>query len=363
MKILFIDLLSPIGHKNYDYGILKYLSELCKVDILVRNNFLELEKNKIYVNDINYIPDEFIPEILKEKYKNINFYKIKFRIMQCKCMKWIKKKFDIEAYDLIFFSSVDIISFAISTQNIKTRCVFVDHSISDIDYSYMKIFFWRHINKKIDVVVMEPYIKNYIRDIIKVHNKIWTVPHPLPSINVNNYNTVIKPQNKKVIFAPGLSNDEAFIDFIINNQEKIPRQYKIIIRSEIRSISLENIEVYNKRISDEEYYGTMTNSSYVLLPYDEKYNYKTSGVFFESSSFNKPMLINNNNTLKNYNDIYPELIKLFDGFDDFLVLLEKIKKDEFSPNLDMFDKVLFDYSDEVIKKHLLKMIEGSSSIR
>lgn len=39
MKILFIDLMSPMGHKNYNYGILRALTDLCQVDVLVRKDF------------------------------------------------------------------------------------------------------------------------------------------------------------------------------------------------------------------------------------------------------------------------------------------------------------------------------------
>lgn len=123
---------------------------------------------------------------------------------------------------------------------------------------------------------------------------------------------------KKIIFAPGFSNEESFIEYLINNKSLIPEGFKIVLRSRKRNAIFDNLVVYNSRITDKEYYGTMINSSYILLPYEETYNYKTSGVFFESAHFNKPLLLNSNNTLKNYNDTYPGIIKLYDGFEDFL---------------------------------------------
>ncbi|MEK4293551.1 hypothetical protein [Paenibacillus sp. FSL R5-0914] len=358
MRILFIDLMSPIGHKNYNYGILRALGEFDEVDLLIRENYLDLHDKHLNINDISYIPDKYIPEMIISEYNNLALFKIGYRIRQFQCLKWIKKNFKLEKYDLIFFSSVDIISFSIATRFLKQRCVFVDHAISDINYSLLKRIAWKNLSKKLELIVLEPYIKEYMINEVGIRNKVWIIPHPLPKIQVKKNFDSLKDESK-IIFAPSLSNDENFIRSIINCHEEIPENTKIIFKSKHFEVKLKKIEVYNSRITDEEYFDTMAKSSYILLPYDDKYNFKTSGILFEAAEMNLPILLQTNNTLKYYADSYPDKIVTFNNVKD---LLEILNRDEENIKFTFVshEKLLFDYSDKVISENINRIIKNLS---
>ncbi|MFF2018634.1 hypothetical protein [Paenibacillus sp. NPDC058177] len=358
MKILFIDLMSPMGHKNYNYGILKALSKHGVIDVILRRDFLDFENNGINVNEMIFIPDNYIPEILINKYKNLRFFKIGYRINQIKCLKWIKDKIDLNKYDLVFFSSVDIISFSLVSRFLKCRCVFVDHAISDIDYSYLKRKAWTLLNENLEIIVLEPYIEDYLREEIGVKNKIWTLPHPLPNIKeIDSFQQNPKNEKRKVIFAPSLSNNEEFIEELIEKSGFIPDDVYIVIKSKKNSLESKNIKVYNSRISDEEYYHLMHTCDFMLLAYDNKYNYKTSGIFFESAKLKKPIILSANNTLMFYKNKYSGIINEFNEFIDFLDVLNHLDEiNEIQKKNEDFGKVLFDYSDEVISNKIFEIL-------
>jgi hypothetical protein len=360
MKVLYVDPTSPIGHINYNYGLLRSLSKFCTLDVLIRKNYLDLDIS-ISVNNIHFISDHYIPELILSKCENIHEYRIKMRLAQLRLLIWIRKNYFVEKYDLIIFSSVEIISFSIATLGVRSRYAFVDHGISDVVNSFLRKFFWMHLNHNAEIIVMESYIKSYLNELTKKKNKIWVIPHPLPSkrhnINDDDLYNKQKTQNLTILFAPGLSNDEGFIEFLIQNQKRIPDSYKIIIRSKKSELRFNNLEVYRDRINDDVYIDTIKKSTYILLPYYERYNFRNSGVLYEAAFYRKPMIVNNVNTLNYYYIKYPEAMVLFKGGEEFLNLLERLKDQYFNNDISVFDNILKDHSNESIDREIKKLLD------
>jgi hypothetical protein len=316
MKILYIDFLSPVGHKNYNFSLLDNFLELnIKIDAVFKKGYLNEYKNKNHLNKTINIPSKFFPS--NNCFNDGLLYKIFYRFNLYREMKWINNIITENDYDLIFFSSIEIISFCLNSYNINTRCVFVDHAIGEIDRNKTKRFFWKNINSKIEPIVMEDYIKQYLKDDLKVKNKIWILPHPLPSIDP------METKEEEIIFGPSGSNDEKFISFLINNCSLI-KKYKIIMKSNETEYESNNLLIYNKRISQEKYYDLMSKSKIIILPYKNNYNYRVSGVFFEAVKFKKHILIHKNNTLEYYKTKFPRIVSVFSDFDNFFELLNEI---------------------------------------
>lgn len=353
MQILYIDFLSPVGHKNYNFSILDNFLELnVKIDAVFKKGYLDEYKNKNNLNKIINIPSKFFPS---NHYLNDGFiYKFFYRLNLYREMKWLNNLIKDKDYDLVFFSSIEIISFCLNSYNINTRCIFVDHAIGETEDSKIKRFFWKNINSKIESIVMEDYIKKYLENDLGVKNEVWVLPHPLPLIDS------IK-QNKKeedIIFGPSGSNDENFISFLINNYNS-NNKYKIIMKSKETEYESNNLLIYNKRISQEKYYDIMSKSKIIILPYRDNYNYRVSGVFFEAAKLKKHILIHSNNTLKYYETKFPQIVSVFNSFENFLELLNEINpKNE---NED-FSEVLKAHSKANIKNKLKKIIQNNKSI-
>jgi hypothetical protein len=354
MNLLFVDPTSPIGHKKYNLGLLNVLKDKFIIDLVIRDNYLNINEEEYNIRNKNIIPNNYIPEIITEKYNNKLLRRFKVRFNQIKLLNLIKKNFLLKDYDLILFSSVEIISFSIIMRNLHdSRVAFIDHGISNAKNSLTKRFFWKNIDRNLEVVVMEDYIKDFLYKDLNIKNKIWTVHHPvLKKVKNESVNNM---SSKTIIFAPSLSNDEEFIKNLIKNSSEILNNIIIYIRSKNINYKNENLIVYNKRISKERYNDLFNKCKYVLMPYDNNYNYKTSGVFFEAISFKKPILIRNNNTLVNYKKRYPNIIILFENVDDLLLKQKKIIKENFSNEL--FSKIIKDYSKDNLKLEIEKMIK------
>lgn len=352
-NFLFIDLLSPIGHKNYDIGVLRCLSKLGSIDVLTRKNFL-YEVKGLNINNVDYIPDEYIPELFRRKCTNEFIFKIKIRINQMKLLHIIKRKYKFENYDLIIFSSVEIISFSIMMHKYKGRCIFIDHGIFETTKSNVKKFFWRRINKNLDVIVMEEYIKEYVLNELKIKNNVHVFPHPLPYIDKKELKN-ISSINNKFIFSPGLETNKAFINEIIEKKQNIPNDFKFIIKGK-DNINDENLIIYNKRISDEDYYNLIYSSEYILIAYEDDYNYRTSGVLFEALYLGKKILLKNNNTLINYKNKFKNYIFEFDTLVDLFEIIQRDESYKYIDKDDMYDDEINKYNDENLQKILNDII-------
>lgn len=314
-----MDVLSPVGHRNYNYSLLDIFTELGEIDVAIKKGHLKHYK-KEKLNNVYNIPEYFF----NRSNKSSVFRKLYIRIKLFIEMQWIKKLIRKKHYDIIFFSSMEPISFFFSTLRLRKRYLFVDHGIGQINDSKVKRFFWKNINNKAEPIVMEKYIKKFLKKEIKIKNKVWVLPHPLPKLNIKETST---PYKRKIIFAPSGSNNEEFISFLISNVDRI-NNYKVIIKSKNKILEHPNLKVYNDRITNKEYYSFMKNSSYVLLPYEDHYNYRVSGVLFEAVKLNKPIIINSNNTLKYYTDKYPKSVLSFKDFEEFFIMLKKIKNEK-----------------------------------
>ena len=269
-----------------------------------------------------------------------------------KVINWIKRNIDTKQYDVIIWAYIDEIVFSIMCRNSANRVLFMDHLIGEISNSKVKKIFFQGIKKSYEYIAFEDYIKDFVKGIDK-NRTVWVVKHPLPVIpelgeKKNNLDT----ENKNVIFAPALSNDEEFIDYLIKNAEKIPKKIKIIIRSTEKEYFSSNLEVYKNRISDEKYYTSIRDSVAVLIHYGENYNYRTSGVLYEAVQMRKPVILFCGNTLDNYYKLYPNIIRAFYSNNEFMQSVDRWIKDLETVNCKDFDKILSDYSDNDIRHSL-----------
>lgn len=264
-------------------------------------------------------------------------------------------------YDLVFFSSIEIVSFCLSTfLKPKTRYVFVDHAITAINKSKIKNFFWKCINKNVETVVMEEYISDFLKNIIKIKNKVWLLRYPLPKIDEKKLRKV--QTDERIMFAPSESNDEEFILFLIENYNLI-KNYKIVIKIKKQSFKSDNLEVFNTRIKDEDYYSIMKVCDYVLLPYASDYNYRVSGVFFKAVALNKKCLINGNNTLVYYSEKYPNTVISFKGYDEFFSVLERLKDGDNKQVHQELRMIKKQYSDEKLRQQLMLILNGGKPLK
>lgn len=347
-RILYIDLLSPVGHVNYDMNMLRLINKYFEVNVIIRQSMLSLIPVEFYHKG-EACPDIIFPETWTERINNRLFFVLKWRFCQFLFIrKIIKKKGD--KYDCVFFSSIDIFSFALASLFAKNgQLAFVDHGIFRLNSKPVRFFYSHVLNKKIKVIALEDYIAFYIKS-CGVKNKIFVIHHPLPLIQKQPLHYFVEKDSYSV-FAPSTSNDESFIDELILNASQISTKVSLQVRSKRKNYEGGNLIVYNKRIAIEDYNDLFEKADFILLPYESSYNYRTSAILFESLSKGKRVLLWGNNTLMEYFKGHPKCVSLFKDVNDLLVKLNNIETIDFDPK--EINSFLNAYSDD----HIAKQIE------
>lgn len=350
MRILFVDPLSPKGHINYNLNLLKPLASKYSIDTIFVKDYIKdvegIDFNKVLEFSNNYISNNSKNIILKSKVIS----KIWFRIKQIYLLRKIVKIIKKSSYDYVVFSSFDLPSYVIGSFGMKSKSLVIIHNnISLLLKKKSEKFLWNKLNKNTELIVLEPFIKEYLERRMELKNPIWILRHPLPEKIKQIDNESV---NLPLIFAPGGSNDQDFIDFLIENNSEI-KQYKICIKSSLIAYSSKNLEVYNTRISSEEYESLLSSSSYILLPYNSNFNYRVSGVLFEAFANRKKVILKSNNTLSNYSLEHPTVFSVFKNDIDFFSLINNISSSKQAE----FDELLERYSKDNIISQLEKIFK------
>ena len=176
------------------------------------------------------------------------------------------------------FTGFENISFSLCSRIFRSNRVFA-YLHNNLDKTGISNFFLRNTSNKVCFIAMEEYIKEYFIDIVK--NEVAFTPHPLNldpktptvdggyifAININLSDSQVREQIKKI------ANE---------------RKSKIFVKLHPDS----DFETKMKGVVVEKYFSDylekIRNASLIILqiPYD----YRVSGVFYECSTLNKPIL-------------------------------------------------------------------------
>lgn len=351
-KVIYIDIISPTEHLNYNNGILRNFPKGVMVDICARENYIKKEV-------VNYHEYFSIPNELLYKYdQNRKMTQVYMRFKMFEAIKWVEKKINFKKYDVVVWAFIDEIIFSLFCRKNNKRTLFMDHLIGNIEENNIKKFFFKRINRSYEFIAFEDYIADYVKG-VDPKRRTWILSHPLPQLEFRE--NAKKITEEKLIFAPALSNDEQFIDYLIDNETRIPEKVKIIIRSTEKTFKSNKLEVYSKRISDSEYIENIKKSSVILIHYGEHYNYRTSGILYEAVKLRKPIYMYCKNTMNSYREKYPEVIYAFYDNEEFIQnIYEVAQKLELRKNT-AFDRILNDYSDEKIRQQLIRIFDGEDN--
>ena len=309
-NVLVCDPLSYSGHVNYNHGIIRNIKQNYKVGIIVNDQMERKLINKgVDEEDFVYtFPTEWGIVPLSKRMNKV-FYHIMSRYYLLRVL-W-KTKTKSKAYDKLFITCIDIYTFVVISIFFRRNCFVVDHGIGNVATSRWYKWAWRLTNSDINIVVLEPFIKDMVQKKLKKKN-VFVIRHPLPEISPSSTGTV--KQDTQLIFAPSGSNDESFIKNLCKIQ--LPNGIKIVIKSHLMAYNSEKLIIYKDYISDEDYQSYINNCQYILLAYKSSYNFRISAVLFEALMLRKIVLLYSNNTLANYQKIFPSSICLFSTMEE-----------------------------------------------
>lgn len=287
-KILYIELLSPIGHKMYNkIQIMDLLKSGYDIDLISKKHYFD------YLN-INNKKLNRLLEIDEKYYKNIEKSRpIQNRFFIYKILIYIKKQIDFSKYDYVIFSSYEEISFFFS--NISKASYLINHNnLSGID-NFFKNFFFNKNHKNHKLIVLQKKIKEVLER--KGIRSIY-VPHGLPerfskhkidtkNTNFNESNLIVfspSSSSSDITFFENLLSDVDFINFIEENK------IFLILRGKYNSNS-KFILVLDYYLSQDDYEQFFLMSNVILINYNNSFKNRVSGVYYESISNDKVMLV------------------------------------------------------------------------
>lgn len=322
-KILYIDLLSPKGHKKFNELSIKALASVFDVTIIARENFIDSRQS-----------DFIIPERFFKSYNKINY-----RINELKKINWIIKKVkNLEKFDLLLFSSYETVSFSLKSRiiaNVGSKVALFNHNnLDELNTSLIKKFFFKKIDKRVFHCVFEGYFKEYLLTEIKVKNSVILIPHLVENRSPSS-NFEKSPIN---IFIPTKNYNTNYVNKIFNNY---PRNITFTIKSD--TFFDQNNTKSKSYFNENEYNQIFNSSNLILLPLKTEYNYRVSNIIYECFSFSKPCFTFGNKFSQYLNYKYPNVVHIIDKETNIEQIIEEYKQ---------INKILFAQERELfLKEH------------
>lgn len=269
MRILYADLICPLGHVFYNNIQIASISSRYDVDFVFQ---------KGYAGNLN-IPDGstvFEYHAFADK-KNVVINAISYRLYMISYQNYVSKVAREGNYDIIFISSFETLSFCVSLPY-KTRVIAICHN--NIDYiktSRVKRVLFQRTSKEVYFVVLNKASDSYFNS-IKVRHFLAGHGTILLEKNEICQNIIFMPVND----CPDLEvlnylQGEDFLNFLSKSD------LRICIKEKYIKVDHPNIIKLKNYLPQTEYDSLMSTSMAVLLPYDEnRYMYRSSGLFYEA---------------------------------------------------------------------------------
>jgi len=298
LKVLYIDSLCPKGHKAFNTLTLKAVSKIAlKLKIIATDSCIRKDTNI----DIN-IPGKYFSDIGRTAIS-----KMCYRVREYRKWKWLLQVINQEKPDLIMVSSYETISFSLASKKIKVPVLAFNHNNIDELKNKVKSFFYKEISDIVTQVVFEEYMAKYLKETIKIKNKIVVLPHIVVPSKIKKIKSELLDSEAITLFAPSSSNNFAVIADLKNRKEELLKN-RITLISKFPEDLKDNALILKKYFSDKEYSDYMTTCSAVYVPLPITFNYRVSNVINEAVSCGKPIISHNNEYTRFLKSKYSSLI-------------------------------------------------------
>lgn len=315
MNILFLDYLSRPGHKNFNKI---HISALLNM-----GHSLALVGRQSYFDNINSNSGNVIKYSVPEVYyKQMKFAQLTTRILNIMCLLWIKKNVNLNKYDCIIVPTYESLSLFVFRT--KKRMVVINHDGRQVDFLLKRLLI-RLLPKQCIHIALNEDMEFHLKGAL--HNKkIYLVPHGvLLGENKMERPSFIK-EDERFVFCPINNNfDKTFVKNIFNNNELkeflSKNDIRLYAKKGLGVIKNEVVKEVQNRLSQQEYNYMLTKAIAVVLPYNNQFRYRCSGIFFECVARETPVLVSNKDAFS----IYEKRVNMF-MFNEEKGLINSISK-------------------------------------
>ena len=344
-RILYIDLLSPQGHVNFNNIYIKAFSIIPDIalDVVCHEGYiskLELPSNvDITTYDLR----------TRELRSDQRFYKLQWRVLQARYLQFCEKLVESNKYDCIFISSYDEVTLAFS-RLLNYNVIAICHANSK--HTFQNKFFaycQRIIANHVKLVVLNQGASSFL-DSQGIKNTY--IPHGIPMLPLPNSRT------SRTIFVPiKIATGDSFIIQRLNSVEFINVLNKLNLRLIIREDSslqkkVPNVKYVQKIIPENDYRLFFSEAACILLPYSKtSYEIRSSAMLMEAISFKKIVIVPNTSSFSSLCKGNDKGIYLYDNFEDIINIVRDLFSADTLPE-PSFESILQENSVDNISKSL-----------
>lgn len=312
MNILIVDYICTRGHVFFNKIHLNALMQTGhKLLYVSRKEYLEVPKDTEYYE----IPEEYYLRQTKKHLSSIQH--IKYDI---KKLLYVKKVVNGIKPDVVVVLTYDALSLAFF--RVKCPTFIINHVNVDFLKFWHRDLATRLLPDNFIHVCLTKRIQEYMK--IRCKSKVSVyIPHGyLPE-----YVQVHEKEN--VIFCPTTSSmDERLLNSIIYHDDVIKylteKNIQLVIKSNKQYSKLAPcITILNGFIDKKLYQKYVATPIAIFLPYDKSFNYRASGIFHESLSYDTPIITSNIPAFDEYGNYVLYNYKINNSV-DFLATLQTI---------------------------------------
>lgn len=326
MNILVIDYLGEKGHRKF--------------------NRIHFEAIESLGNEVFYVGREGqFPGLLKDNNNLIIpefFYKKRImssflsRIAMVRCLLWIKKRVTFK-YDSIIIPTYD--AFSVGVIPSDKPVIIINHNNVGQLNNIIKKTVTKWVTSKMIHVVLNRDMENRLKDILP-NAKIFFIPHGYYPIEKTLKPSFIKGDQKFIICPINRNYNPSYTSSLFSSPEldKFLQDngIEMYVKKGIVDNPSKRIHIIDNNLSIEEYEYLINNSISVILPYDEHFRYRCSGIFFECIAANKPILLSDIEAFNEYHNIsgifyFSNLHSLLNSVEESLNSIPQRNNESFQP--------------------------------
>ena len=285
LKLLLVDYLSPNGHENFNAIHINALLKL--------GHSITAIGKKGQFDGVNNNPNfstMYLPSWCNRPIKILP--NIFCRIQAIFTLIYIMNKYK-QKYDYSILLCYDILSCFFYRP--KTKVVLINHNNVSQFSSKIKLWMTLHLPANYIHVTLNQEMKKRMEE-LNPYKKCCYVPHGVVQVSTDCKKPLYVGKDEQYLFCPvnrnidvklmaNIISSEYVDDYLKSNKIKLfIKKFSDIIRAS------ENIFVIDSFLEKAEYDYLIKNALAVILPYSTSFQYRCSGIMFESIAYQTPII-------------------------------------------------------------------------
>lgn len=290
-RILYIDAISPSGHKLYNEILIK---DILRDDVEVFTVSKEGYLSDLPIQHPNFHVLLEIPKKYYNRLEKTNPFLSRLKLFLI--LSYIKKRILFSNYDYIIFSSYEEISFLFALM--PKNCYLISHNNFNNFNNRVKQYIYKKLSVNQNIIVLSESLQDNLN---KLGFNTLYVAHGVPSqfiqhklddsfdekYSIRDYDFILfspsAASTDNSIFLE-IDRNSFFVDFLIENK------ILLIVRGK-EKVMCSNVVAISDFLDRIEYEFLFKSADVILINYGKEFQNRVSGVYYEAIANLKPVLV------------------------------------------------------------------------